>query len=100
MITALGAAVTQQLINLLDAQGPARPIDLTLINNNLPTYTAFTDYTETIDGVLITYLTTHAVKACWEITLFRAPKHVHALQGEGITYPMSIFGGVGQSKIE
>ena len=45
-------------------QGPATPpVGPPLVNHTVPTYVAATDYTEMIDGTLVTYLTTTAVQA-------------------------------------
>ena len=60
MIAALGASVVQRLIDLLNAQGLTGPVVPPLVNHTQPTYVADTDYTENIDGVLVTYLTTLA----------------------------------------
>ena len=80
MITALGAPVVQRLIDLLNAQGPTGPEVPSLVNHTQPTYVAETDYTETIDGMLVTNLTTAAVRTFWEVTLSLAAKHINALQ--------------------
>ena len=90
MINALGAPVARQIIDLLNAQGPTGPVVPPLVNHTQPTYVADTDYTETIDGVLVTYLTNAAVKAFWEVCLSFAPKHINALRGEGITCPKDL----------
>ena len=58
-----------------------------LVNDTLPTYVADADYSETIDGVLVTYLTIAAVQNFWEVTQSLAPKYINALRAEGITYP-------------
>ena len=58
IIAALGALVARQLIHLLDAQGPAGPVVPPLINHTQSPYIADSNYTETIDGVLVTYFTT------------------------------------------
>ena len=88
IIAALGASVAQQLISLLDAQGPAAgPVVPSLINNNPPVYAADTNYTKTIDGVNVIHLTVNAIKTFWGVTLSLLPKHIHLLQEEGITYP-------------
>ena len=93
IIAALGGPVGRQLIGVLNADqaagnaGPAIPL---LINNTQLIYTVDTDYTETIDGVVVTHLTTVAVQEFWEVTLSLLPKHVHALRGEGITQPKDL----------
>ena len=53
MVTALGAPVARQIINLLNAQRPTGPVVSPLVNHTQPTYVADTDYTETIDDVKI-----------------------------------------------
>ena len=63
MIAALGSPVAQRLIDLLNTQGPNGLVVPPLVNHTQPTYVADTDYTETIDGVLVTYLTTTAIAA-------------------------------------
>ena len=78
--TALGPLVAQQLIALLNAaQRPTTPIVPPLVNHIQPTYVADTDYAETIDGTLVTYLTVGAVQTFWEATLTLAPKNINAL---------------------
>ena len=62
IVTALGAQVAQRLINLLNVQGPTGPVVPPLVNHTQPTYVADADYSETIDGVLVTYLTIAAVQ--------------------------------------
>ena len=66
------------------------PVVPPLINNTVPVYTADTDYTETIDGAVVTHLTTAAVQQFWEVTLSLLPKHVHTLRGESITHPKDL----------
>ena len=61
-----------------------------MVDHSQPTYVADTDYTETINGVIVTYLTTAAVRTFWEVTLSLAPKHINALRGEGITHPKDL----------
>ena len=90
IITALGAAVMRQLIDLLDAQGSAGPVVPPLTNYTQPIYVADINYTKTIDGVLVTYFTTAAVKASWAVTLSLAPKYINALGGEGSTHPKDL----------
>ena len=90
IVTALGAQVARQLINLLNAQGPLGPVAPSLVNNTQPTYVADTEYSETVDGVLVTYLTVVVVQEFWEVTLSLLPKHINALQDKGITYPKDL----------
>ena len=56
IFAALGALVAQQLIDWLNAQGSAGPVVLPLINHTQPMYIADTNYTDTIDDMLVTYL--------------------------------------------
>ena len=88
--TALGLQLGQILIGQMNAaaQGPPVPPGPPLVNHAQPTYVADTDYSETIDGALVTYLTIAEVQAFWETTMTLAPKHVHALRDEGITHPI------------
>ena len=89
--TALGSLVAQQLIDLLNAaQRPTAPVVPPLVNHTPPTYAADTDYSETIDGAQVTYLTVGAVRSFWEVTLALAPKHINALRDEGITHPKDL----------
>ena len=88
--TALGAQVAQRLINSLNTQGLTGPVVPPLVNHTQPTYVADADYTETIDGVLVTYLTPVAVQNFWEVTLSLAPKHINALQNGEITHPKDL----------
>ena len=61
--TVLGLQVRRQLIDLMNAaQGPTAPTGLPLVNHTQPTYVTDTDYAETIDGTLVTYLTLGAVQ--------------------------------------
>ena len=80
MRTVLGAQVAQRLIDLLNGQGGAGPVVPSLVNHTPPTYVADADYSETIDGVLVTYLTIAAVQNFWVVTLSLAPKHINALR--------------------
>ena len=61
-----------------------------LVNHTPPTYAADTNYSETIDGTLVTYLTVGAVCSFWEVTLALLPKHINALRDEGITHPKDL----------
>ena len=54
--------VAQRLIDLLNAQGLTGPVVPPLVNHTQPIYVADTDYAETIDGTLVTYLTVDAVQ--------------------------------------
>ena len=93
IINVLGGPLGRQLIGLINDGAPVVntvPTIPPLINNTAPVYTADTDYTETIDGVVVTHLTTVAVQEFWEVTLSLLPKHVHALRGEGITHPKDL----------
>ena len=85
--TTLGALVAPRLIVLMNAQETTATVVPPLINHTPPTYAADTNYSETIDGAQVTYLTVVAVQEFWETTLTLAPKHVHALREEGITHP-------------
>ena len=64
IITVLGAPIARQLIDLIHASdqerntGPANP---PLVKNTQPIHDADTDYTKTVNGVVVTYLTTIAV---------------------------------------
>ena len=88
--TALGAQIVRQLIDLLNAQGPPVTVVPSLVNHTQPTYVTDTNYFKTIDGVLVTYLTVVAVQNFWEVTLSLLPKHINALQDEGITHPKDL----------
>ena len=90
IVTALGALVTPRLIDLLNAQGPTVLVVPPLVNHTQPTYAADIDYSETVDGVLVTYLTVVAVQEFWEVTLSLLPKHINALRDEGITHPKDL----------
>ena len=90
MRTALGEQVAKRLINLLNGQGGAGPVVSPLVNHTPPTYVADADYSETIDGGLVIYLTTASVQNFWEVTLSLAPKHINALRAEGINYPKDL----------
>ena len=57
------------------------------INNTVPTYVDIMNYFETIDGNTTTYLTTHEVKAFYEVVMGLALKHISALRDKGITHP-------------
>ena len=63
-----------------------------LVNHTQPTYVAATDYSETVDGVLVTYLTITAVQNFLELALSLVPKHIdiNALQDEGTTHPKDL----------
>ena len=69
---------------------PGGPPGQPLVNNTAPTYVAAPDYAETIDGVRVADLTVGAVQTFFETTLTLAPKHIHALQEEGITHPKDL----------
>jgi len=56
----------------------------------VPVYTADTDYTETIGGVVVTHLTTAAVRQFLEVTLSLLPKYMHAVDSEGVTHPKDL----------
>ena len=89
---ALDLQVGQQLIALLNAaQGPTAPVVPPLVNHTQPTYIADTDYSETIDGVLVTYLTVAAVQIFWEVTLSLSAKHINALRDEGIIHQKKVW---------
>ena len=90
IVTALGTLVAPRLIDLLNAQGPTVPVVPPLVNHTQPTYAADIDYSETVDGVLVTYLTVVAVQEFWEVTFSLLPKHINALQDEGITHPKDL----------
>ena len=90
IVTALGAQVMQMFIDLLKAQGPPGSVASPLVNHTQPTYAADIDYSETVDGVLVTYLTVVAVQEFWEVTLSLLPKHINALRDEGITHPKDL----------
>ena len=96
VIAALPGPVGRQLIAMLNAGVPvanaglAGPVVPPLINNIAPVYTADTDYADTINGVVVTYLTIAAVQEFWEVTMSLLPKHIHALRGEGITHPKDL----------
>ena len=65
VVNILGEPLGRRLIGVLNAGVPggnAGPVIPPLINNTPPVYTADTDYTETIDGVVVTHLTTAAVQ--------------------------------------
>ena len=66
------------------------PVAPPLTNHTQPTYVADTDYSETIDGVLVTYLTVVTVQKFWEVTLFLLPKHINALRDKGVTHPKDL----------
>ena len=73
--------LAKSIINMVDAG-----INTNCINNTTPKYVAMTDYFETINGNTITSLTTHEVKAFFEIIMGLAPKHINALRDKGIIY--------------
>ena len=77
MRTALGAQVAHRLIDLLNVQEPTGSVVLPLVNHTQPTYVADADYSKTIDGMLVTYLTTAAVQSFWEVTLSLTPKYIN-----------------------
>ena len=90
IVTALGALVASMLIALMNAQGPTAQVVPPLVNHTPPTFAAHIDYSETVNGALVTYLTVVAVQDFWEVTLSLLPKHIHALRDEGITHPMDL----------
>ena len=55
--TVLGALVAPRLIVLMNAQGPTVPVVPPLVNHTPPAYVADTDYSETINGAQVIYLT-------------------------------------------
>ena len=62
---ALGVATGRILIDQMNAviqAPPGGPPGNNLINNTAPTYVAAPNYADTIDGVLVTYLTVGAVQ--------------------------------------
>ena len=89
---ALGHAAGQALIVALNAAqlAPVPPPGPPLVNHAAPTYVAAPDYSETVDGALVTYLTVGAVQTFLEVTMTLAPKHIHALRDEGITHPIDL----------
>ena len=93
IITALGAQVAQMLIDLLNAQGPLGSVVPPLVNHTQPTYAADTDCSETIDDVLVTYLTVAAVQDFWEVTLSLVHKYINALRGRR-DYSSKRFGAI------
>ena len=76
------------MLNGQERAGPAVP---PLINHTPPTYIADANYSETIDGVLVIYLTTTAIQNFWEVTLSLAPKHINALRAEEITHSKDLL---------
>ena len=61
IVTALGALVAPRLIALMNTPAPPVPVVAPLVNHTPPTYVTDTNYSETIDGARITYLTVGAV---------------------------------------
>ena len=89
---ALGHAAGRALIVALNAAQlpPGAPPGPPLVNHAAPTYVAAPDYSETVDGTLVTYLTVGAVRTFLEVTMTLAPKHINALREEGITHPIDL----------
>ena len=75
---------------MLNGQGGSGLVVPPFVNHTPPIYVANADYSETIDGVLVTYLTIAAVQNFWVVTLSLAPKHINALRAEGITHPKDV----------
>ena len=57
LITALGALVAPRLIALINTPAPTIQVVPRLFNHTPPTYVADTDYSETIDGFLLSLVT-------------------------------------------
>ena len=94
VITILGEPLGRKLIGIMNqidaAGGIVGPVVPPLINNTVPVYSADTNYTKTIGGVVVTHITTAAVQQFWEVTLSLLPKHIHALRSEGVTHPKDL----------
>ena len=60
--------------------------DVAGVDNTQPTSVAASNYSMTINGVQATCLTRSTVKKFWEETVALSPKHIHALQEEGIIH--------------
>ena len=87
---ALEVLVAPRLIALMNALAPAARVVPPLVNHTPPTYVADTNYSETINGARVTYLTVGAIRSFWEVTLSLLPKHIHALRNEGISHPKDL----------
>ena len=93
IVDILGEPIGRRLIGVLNTGvtgGNAGPVIPPLINNTATVYTADTNYTKTINGIVVTHLTIAAVQEFWEVTLSLLPKHVPTLRGEGITHPKDL----------
>ena len=91
--SALGPSTAATLIAQMNANAlgqPGAPPGPPLVNHTAPSYNVAPDYAETINGVLVTYLTVGAVQTFLETTMTLAPKHIHALREEGITHPKDL----------